>query len=240
MSGSVALTTDYISRGQSQTFGSAAVQGGLEANITSVLPGFLIGTWGSNVSDTGFQNGADMEFDVYTGYAHKFNDDLSAKIVGNWCMYPGAKPTADPSQTYNAFELIPSVTYRWLTVLFAYSFTDKAGFNSQLAAPPLTPNGDSRGSWYFESSLRVPLFRDDLNLNLVYGYQEVRHYTLASYSNYGASVDYTLPDSLGGLNLKLGVAGTDNDKRIYTVANNAGETLNVGRTRFYFTLTKSF
>ncbi|MCA0369674.1 MAG: TorF family putative porin [Proteobacteria bacterium] len=240
LTANVAFTTDYISRGQSQSFGNPAVQGGLEADLSNFLQGLLLGVWGSSISDTGFPNSSSLEFDPYVGFAHTFNEHLSARIIGQWCLYPGGQSTDVSSQNYNSFEIIPSVTYRWLTVTYAYSITDKAGFNNQLAVPPLAPNGNSQGSWYLEGALKFPLFRDDLNLNLVYGYQKVRHYTKASYGSYGASIDYTLPEDYYGLNLKLGVSGSNNNKAVYTVTKSSGKTLDVGRTRVYFTLTKCF
>lgn len=237
LAGSLAFTTDYLFRGQTQTFGGPAVQGGLEAQKM----GFLAGVWASNVSGVEYPNGSGKELDAYFGYNYKHNDNLSAKLLAYWYLYPGAKYSSPINENFDTMEIIPSVTYRWLTATFAYSVTDAYGANNKtLPSIGLYPNGNTKGSWYAEGALRIPLFRDDLALSLVYGYRKVRNYGDLSYSTYGASVDYTLPESLHALNLKLGVNGTNNKKQYYTVANSAGDSVNIGRTRFYFTLTKSF
>ncbi|RTZ60240.1 MAG: hypothetical protein DSZ32_04010 [Gammaproteobacteria bacterium] len=60
-SANVALTTDYVWRGISQTNEDPAIQGGFDA----VFGGFYVGTWASNVE---FKDDAHMEQDWYLGY----------------------------------------------------------------------------------------------------------------------------------------------------------------------------
>jgi uncharacterized protein (TIGR02001 family) len=59
LSGNLALTSNYIWRGQSQTNDEEAIQGGLDLAHES---GLYVGTWGSNI-------GTGSEFDYYGGYA---------------------------------------------------------------------------------------------------------------------------------------------------------------------------
>ena len=64
----VALTTDYIYRGETQSESSPAIQGGIDygVDITEGI-GWYAGIWGSNVDwDDGTTN-ATSEFDFYTG-----------------------------------------------------------------------------------------------------------------------------------------------------------------------------
>jgi uncharacterized protein (TIGR02001 family) len=66
VSGSVALVSDYVFRGISQTDGGAAIQGSLDwSNDT-----FYAGVWGSNVNygATDFTELASMELDAYVGF----------------------------------------------------------------------------------------------------------------------------------------------------------------------------
>jgi len=63
LSGNVALTTDYVWRGISQTDGAPAIQGGLDADLGN---GLYAGVWGSNVDFGGDES---MELDVYAGWA---------------------------------------------------------------------------------------------------------------------------------------------------------------------------
>ena len=65
LTGNVALTTDYVWRGMSQTAGSPAIQGGFDADIGN---GLYAGIWGSNV-DSEMYPDASMELDLYAGWA---------------------------------------------------------------------------------------------------------------------------------------------------------------------------
>lgn len=62
ISANVALTTDYVFRGISQTLNDPAVQGGLDATWNM----FYVGFWASNV-DFGAGDPADLEIDWYGG-----------------------------------------------------------------------------------------------------------------------------------------------------------------------------
>ena len=73
VSGSMALTSDYFFRGESQTMGSSALQGGVDYNNG----GFYAGVWASTV-DLGMDT--EMEYDFYSGYAVAL-DDLAIKII---------------------------------------------------------------------------------------------------------------------------------------------------------------
>lgn len=60
-SANVAITSDYVWRGVSQTDSNPAIQGGFDAEHEN---GFSFGTWGSNVAGT-----ANAEFDFYVAYS---------------------------------------------------------------------------------------------------------------------------------------------------------------------------
>lgn len=62
-SASVALTTDYMWRGISQTNNEPAIQGSFDLSHES---GFYIGAWASSYE---FENEASMELDVYAGFS---------------------------------------------------------------------------------------------------------------------------------------------------------------------------
>jgi uncharacterized protein (TIGR02001 family) len=67
-SANMALTTDYVWRGVSQTNEDPAIQGGIDYSHES---GVYLGVWGSNVEFGGPEH---MEFDVYGGWAGEFGD----------------------------------------------------------------------------------------------------------------------------------------------------------------------
>ena len=67
VSANLAITSNYIWRGMTQSSDSPAVQGGIDLGYK----GFYLGTWGSNVE---FDNGTDnnLEADFYGGYKSSF------------------------------------------------------------------------------------------------------------------------------------------------------------------------
>ena len=83
VSGSVALTSDYIFRGISQNNQEPALQAGVEYAADS---GFYVGSWGSNVSwlsdtpvvDNDISNSVELDF--YGGYRGKFNDTVGFDV----------------------------------------------------------------------------------------------------------------------------------------------------------------
>lgn len=76
VSGSVAVTTDYIYRGTSQTAGEAAAQAGVQFHSSA---GWNAGMWGSSVD---FQNGAGLayELDLQAGYSWSLSPDWSLQL----------------------------------------------------------------------------------------------------------------------------------------------------------------
>lgn len=97
LSGNVALTTDYVFRGFTQSDADPAIQGGLDLNHTS---GFFAGVWGSNVeSDPAAPinyDGSSMELDTYLGWTGKLgssNVDATVKLLRY--NYPGTNTSAN-------------------------------------------------------------------------------------------------------------------------------------------------
>lgn len=73
-SGNVALSTDYVWRGVSQTDNGAAISGGFDYGHES---GFYLGTWASNVE---FGDDANIELDVYGGFGGEFGGGVSYDV----------------------------------------------------------------------------------------------------------------------------------------------------------------
>ena len=82
-SGNVALTSDYVWRGISQSNEDLAIQGGFDyANGP-----FYVGTWASNVD---FEDGTDtnIEIDLYGGLAGEFEGGLGWDVGFIYYAYP--------------------------------------------------------------------------------------------------------------------------------------------------------
>ncbi len=81
ISANVALTTDYIYRGVSQTSGGPAIQGGFDYAHES---GFYLGTWASSIT---FDDA--VEIDYYGGFAGSLTDSVDYDIGFLYYDYPG-------------------------------------------------------------------------------------------------------------------------------------------------------
>ena len=82
-SASVALGTDYVWRGYSQTDEEAAISGSFDYAHSS---GFYAGTWASNVD---FDSDTSVEIDIYAGFSSEFGDSGVGYDVGVLrYMYP--------------------------------------------------------------------------------------------------------------------------------------------------------
>jgi uncharacterized protein (TIGR02001 family) len=84
--GSVAVTSDYIFRGISQTQNDPALQAGV---TWSAGNGFYAGVWGSNVEFVAGDK-ADIEVDFTAGYAGEV-DGLTYDVGVLYYAYPGAR-----------------------------------------------------------------------------------------------------------------------------------------------------
>lgn len=115
-SGYLALTTDYVWRGVTQSDGDPAAQLGGDVSFDT---GLYAGAWVSTIDiSNGANHQRDTEVIYYAGYGHDLNNSwaLGANVVAH--TYPGQSGVID----YSYEELIVSVNYRdraWLE--YAYS-----------------------------------------------------------------------------------------------------------------------
>lgn len=133
----LAITSDYVFRGVSQTEEDPALQIGADYAFGA---GFYIGAWASNV-DFGTGVGADIELDTYVGWARDINDSLSLDIVLN--RYNYFNPPVRGDLEYN--ELIGNLTTGPVTFTLGYTndvyATDTDSFY-YAAAASFAPGGD--------------------------------------------------------------------------------------------------
>ena len=100
--GNIALTSDYVFRGASQTAGKTALQGGYDVTHAS---GFSAGLWASNVSDAL----GGLEIDLYANYGFKLGAfDVSVGYI-NYTYNTAA----------NGGEANLAVTYAGLTLKYS-------------------------------------------------------------------------------------------------------------------------
>ncbi|EXS71440.1 TorF family putative porin [Sphingobium sp. Ant17] len=97
VSGSVAMVSDYRFRGVSMTDKGMAIQGGLTVAHES---GAYAGAWGSNLSGWGTFGGANMELDLFAGYAIPLNETTTLDVGLTWYMYPSGLDITDFAEPY--------------------------------------------------------------------------------------------------------------------------------------------
>ena len=104
----VALSTDYIFRGISQTDNDPAISGGFDYSFDS---GFYLGIWASNVEF----GDATTEIDVYGGYAVELSEGVELDLGYIYFVYPG------DSGSLNYSEFTASISFWDLGFGIVYS-----------------------------------------------------------------------------------------------------------------------
>jgi uncharacterized protein (TIGR02001 family) len=172
--GSVALTTDYLLRGVSQTDGSPAVQAELHFQTQT---GWLGGLWASNV-EVNPEDGRTAELNAFFGYSHPIAGEWSMKLVAVHYAYPGNSP----ADFYNYDELIAGAAFR--DVFFV---TATISPNTPHEADPGVARDHTAVS--YELALRYPLQGTWSALGGV-GYYDLKAPDTAGYAYWSAGVGY--------------------------------------------------
>ncbi len=116
--GSLALTSDYLRQGLSQTRGEPALQGGVRATLDER---WTVGAWASGIER--YAGSSDIEIDVYAARAWRIAPEWVASVTATHYFYPD--DTRYVSYDYD--ELTASLGYRsmlFATVAWAPNYTD--------------------------------------------------------------------------------------------------------------------
>jgi uncharacterized protein (TIGR02001 family) len=182
---SLALTSDYVFRGVTQTDYDPALQAGL--TYTFGDSGIYVGGWASNV-DFADSLGPDIEFDAYIGWSHDINDEWNIDLSAVHYAYFGER---DDYGSIDFTEVIGKAAWNemlTLTVAYApdYSNLDYSSFYLNLG-----------GSWDLGN---------DFALNAGIGHTDFS-------DDNGSYMDWNLGVSkqLGPVNLALNYYDTDID-----------------------------
>jgi uncharacterized protein (TIGR02001 family) len=112
----LALTSDYVFRGISQTGFDPALQGGLDYAFGD--SGFYLGAWASNV-DYGDADGPDIELDSYAGWSHDVSDAWNLDVSLVHYAYLGS---SDAYGNVDYLEAIGKTTWNdTLTLMVGYA-----------------------------------------------------------------------------------------------------------------------
>jgi uncharacterized protein (TIGR02001 family) len=183
--GNVALTTDYVFRGISQSNEEPTVQGGMD--WADAATGLYAGAWASGVD---FED-ATTEMDFYGGLSGTV-DDISWDLGGIYYFYPGADDTLD----YDFWELAASVGYDFDVLQATLSVNYSPDYF-----------GSSGNAWYPSANVSVPL-PYGLTADAGIGYQWIEDnesFGTDDYATWSLGLGY----DLSGFNLGLKYIDTD-------------------------------
>jgi uncharacterized protein (TIGR02001 family) len=119
--GSLALTSDYVQQGLSQTRGGPAIQGGLRAQLDEK---WAVGTWASTI-DRYAGPGAKAEIDVYATRAWRLTPEWVGTLTATHYFYPNDARFA----RYDYDEVAASIGYRstlFATVAWSPNYSEKS------------------------------------------------------------------------------------------------------------------
>jgi len=180
LTANVALVSDYVFRGVSQTQNGPAIQGGVDYSHSS---GFYLGTWASNVAwvSTGFENNNSMEIDFYGGFKGTVADDFGYDVGVITYYYPGDKITGanNPDTT----ELYLGGSWKILSAKYSYTASNQfVGWGTEA-----DPTAKTQGSYYVEGAVNYP-FGEGWGVLAHVGYQSVKDNSPASYTDWKLGV----------------------------------------------------
>ncbi|MEO5349861.1 MAG: TorF family putative porin [Magnetococcus sp. YQC-3] len=244
------VVSNYIFRGQSQTWNKPAFQGGVDY---AHADGWYAGLWASNISDRQYAGGW-AELDYYGGFNGKFNNDWSWTLGVNGVYYPSANydrvnpaVAVNGDQSYDNFEVNAGLGYKWITLKVYASLTDYFGANTRTGY-----KSDSKGTTYWDLSANVPLpeayFTKDVTLPLHIGRTEYPTTLAVPAAGGGTNPDYTdykIGISKGleeGWSLSAAYTYADGASVYNNVpsAKNLSDTENLVGGHTVFSITKSF
>lgn len=160
-SGNVALTTNYVVRGISQSESSAAIQGGIDLERN----GFYAGAWGSSIDFTDLALPASMELDLYGGWRPNLGP-IALNLGFIYYAYPNADEDAGGFGEMDFYELYAKA---------AVSPVDKFSLQGAVAfSPEFTL--ETGEAWYVEGSAGYAL-SPRLTASATVGHQTIEDVT---------------------------------------------------------------
>ena len=161
-SANVALSTDYMYRGISQSDEQPAISGGFDYRYTTGgFADLYAGIWASSLD---FNDGdTTMEIDYYGGIAGEFSHGISWDVGGFYYQYPGTN--ADPAADFYFFEVYGKLAYTFADV----SLEPTIGFGLSYSPDFFGEDGDGV---YYTGSLDLFLAMG-FGLSFLVGHQDV-------------------------------------------------------------------
>lgn len=237
LSTNLGLYSQYRFRGIDQTWGAAALQGGVD---WSHPDGWSLGAWASNVS-AGLYPGGSLELDLYGGHTQRWSDELSTTVGLYGYVYPGANArkaaAGGPSQSYQTLEAYAGVTWRMFSYKLSVSTGDYFGANRQTGYA-----GGTRGTRYHDLSvdwtvdtgwkLQAHLGRTQVAARL--------GSVSADYTDWRVGVVRDLTSLCSGCSASLAVVGANRDDLFRLASAQTGEIRQANARRAVLGLSRNF
>ena len=247
---SASFVSDYIFRGQSQTWGRPAAQLSVELDHKS---GLYAGFFASNVSDK-WLPGANLETDLYAGFRNTIGaTEIGYDVGGIYYMYPGANwSDANATSPYknnklDTFEVYGGLSYKWLSFKTGVTTTDYwgwtdnnsgvgGGFAGDLGAG--VKSGNTKGSYYTEFNAAYEVL-PTWTVSGQLGHQVINHSTGLDLTYYKAGVSKALPQ---GWSLAAFYSGTNEPSayKDFISLSSAGTKSDIAKDKVFFSVSKSF
>lgn len=243
---SISLVSDYIFRGQTQTWGNPALQLSIEADHQS---GFYASFWGSNVTSD-WLPGARLEADFSSGFRKKLFSGIETDIGGTYIYYPGANfsqisTVHFPSAKINSLEFYLSLKQDFWMIKAGYMPTQYFGWNASNTSvgasfagnPQAGVVGDTRGAYYYSANIN----RDWLAANVAaeIGHQVIPNTVDLDWTWYKLTVSKNFENgwSLGAF--YTGTFGTHAYEHFVSL-DNLNNTHTIDTSKLVLTISKNF
>ncbi len=255
---SVALVSDYIWRGQSQTWGNPALQAGIEIDHSS---GLYLGLWGSNVSSHWLPN-ANLETDWSIGYRNTIFKDFKYDIGGVYVFYPDGNFSKVPVFKYahsrlDTLEIYGSISWQWLSLKAGFNPTQFYGWNPNNSGGPgvganspsfpgdlnagVIHEGNTRWSHYLQADVSYDMsgIFNGFNISGEIGHQYIEDSTGLDWTWYKIGITRSFDY---GIAVNAFLTGTSGSSAFngFPSFDNANDVSNVDKTKLVFGITKSF
>lgn len=238
--GNLELTSDYVFRGLTQTWGQPAIQGGADISMAN---GLAAGVWGSNISARSFPGGS-VELDLYASYGRAIDTDWSWRAGVYGYLYPGANldHAELPSRSLDTLEANIGVSWKRWTLKWNRALSDYFGVDREQGY-----RGDSRGTNYLMLEGAWP-FGTQWTLTLHVGYTDYTTDLITAnavgvrdpdYADVGLGAKYQINERW----TVIGVATHATNSRFYQQTasfQNPTDTLDVGGSRVWVQLQGNF
>ncbi|MEI7464590.1 MAG: TorF family putative porin [Burkholderiales bacterium] len=148
--GNMALSSDYRTRGISQSDKKPALSGGFDVSHSS---GFYFGNWNSNIDSTYYQ-GANIEMDFYGGFKYPVGP-VTLDLGAFYYYYPGSgRKASNPieSRGVDNKEIYVAASYSTVTAKFYYPIGDFFSFQKNSSPTKAGRLKSAEGSYYLDIS----------------------------------------------------------------------------------------